>query len=119
MHVFVNATYIAALLLSPSTPPISRMGDWLHTSEVLSKLSAIMAGDSTTEGEGWPKGLTGVYRCRCAGVDLHRFKPLISLVPRNRRLWPFKENMFLIDNQHSNEKKQQQMLTNTKHITET
>ena len=43
MHVFLNATYIAALLLSPSTPPISRMGDWLHTSEVLSKLSAIMA----------------------------------------------------------------------------
>ena len=43
MHVFVNATYIAALLLSPSTPQISRMGDWLHTSEVLSKLSAIMA----------------------------------------------------------------------------
>ena len=80
MHVFVNATYIAALLLSPSTPPISLMGDWLHTSEVLSKLSAIMAGDSTTEGEGWPKGLTGVYRCRSAGVDLHRFKPLISPV---------------------------------------
>ena len=95
MHVFVNATYIAALLLSPSTPPISRMGDWLHTSEVLSKLSAIMAGDSTTEGEGWPKGLTGVYRCRSAGVDMHRFKPLISLVPCNLRLWPFKENMFL------------------------
>ena len=50
---------------------------------------------------------------------MHRFKPLISLVPCNLRLWPFKENMFLIDNQHSNEKKQQQMLTNTKHITET
>ena len=104
MHVFVNATYIAALLLSPSTPPISRMGDWLHTSEVLSKLSAIMAGDSTTEGEGWPKGLTGVYRCRSAGVDLHRFEPLTSL-----RLWPFTENMFLsIINIQTTKKKKQQ-----------
>ena len=60
MHVYVNATYIADLLLSPSTPPRSRMGDLLQSSEVLSKLSAIMAGESTTEGEGWPKGLTGV-----------------------------------------------------------
>ena len=45
MHVFVNATYIADLLLSPSTPPRPRMGDSLQSSEVLSKLSAIMAGD--------------------------------------------------------------------------
>ena len=60
MHVFLNATYIADLLLSPSTRPRSRMGDLLQSSEVLSKLSAIMAGESTTEGEGWPKGLTGV-----------------------------------------------------------
>ena len=52
MHVFVNATYVADLLLSPSTPPISLMGDSLQSSEVLSKLSAIMAGDSTTEGDG-------------------------------------------------------------------
>ena len=52
MHVYVNATYIADLLLSPSTPPRSRMGDLLQSSEVLSKLSAIMAGESTTEGEG-------------------------------------------------------------------
>ena len=51
MHVFVNATYIADLLLSPSTPPISRMGDSLQSSEVLSKLSAIRVGDSTTEGQ--------------------------------------------------------------------
>ena len=63
MHVFVNATYIADLLLSPSTPPRSRIGDALQSSEVLSKLSAIMAGDSTTEGEGWPKGLAGVEVC--------------------------------------------------------
>ena len=60
MHVFVNATYIADLLLSPSTPPRSRMGDLLQSLEVLSKLSAIMAGESTTEGQGWQKGLTGV-----------------------------------------------------------
>ena len=64
MHVFVNATYITDLLLSPSTPPRSRMGDLLQSSEVLSKLSAIMAGESTTEGEGWPKDfITGVEVC--------------------------------------------------------
>ena len=53
MHVFLNATYIADLLLSPSTPLISRMGDSLHSSEVLSKLSAIETIDNRRpEGEG-------------------------------------------------------------------
>ena len=51
---------------------------------------------------------------------MHRFKPLISLVPCNLRLWPFKENMFLsIINIQTKKKTTTTMLTNTKHITVT
>ena len=49
-------------------------------------------------------------------VDLHRSKPLISLVPCNLRLWPFKNKFLSIINIET--KKKKQMLTNTKHITE-
>ena len=83
MHVFVNATYIADLiLLSPSSSRRPRMGDALHSSEVLSKLSAIMAGDSEGEGRS------------TVAVDLHRRKPVISLVPCNLRLWKRKISFY-------------------------